>query len=158
MNRLFYISVLGATMMSFAPGPTTGGGAATTQKMTAKELLLAYLSNIQNPQKVADLFAEDGAFEMPYFASVGFPTRYAGKEQIVGMITGLLKQAPTFKFINIKILIETPDQVFAEYEVDTFFNGKPYKQLYMGRLVARDGKIVLIREACDTAVIEKMKG
>jgi hypothetical protein len=114
---------------------------------TAKELMQLYHSNVQNPSAVAALFAADGAIELPYLASVGQSWRTEGPEDIKNMIAGLLKIAPDFKFINIKYYIETPDQVFAEYEVDTLWNGKPYKQLYMGRLVAEQGKIKLIREA-----------
>jgi len=114
---------------------------------TAKELMQLYHSNVQNPSAVAALFAADGAIELPYLASVGKSWRTEGPEDIKNMIAGLLKIAPGFKFINIKYYIETPDQVFAEYEVDTLWNGKPYKQLYMGRLVAEQGKIKLIREA-----------
>ncbi len=114
---------------------------------TAKELMQLYHANVQNPSAVAALFAADGAIELPYLASVGQSWRTEGPEDIKNMITGLLKIAPGFKFINIKYYIETPDQVFAEYEVDTLWNGKPYKQLYMGRLVAEQGKIKLLREA-----------
>ena len=114
---------------------------------TAKELMQLYHSNVQNPSAVAALFAADGAIELPYLASVGQSWRTEGPEDIKNMIAGLLKIAPGFKFINIKYYIETPDQVFAEYEVDTLWNGKPYKQLYMGRLVAEQGKIKLLREA-----------
>ncbi|HEV3412710.1 MAG TPA: nuclear transport factor 2 family protein [Puia sp.] len=114
---------------------------------TAKELLQAYHSNIQNPAAAAALFAADGAIELPYLASVGQSWRTEGPEDIKNMIAGLLKMAPDFRFINIKYYIETPDQVFAEYEVDCLWNGKPYQQLYMGRLVADQGKIKLLREA-----------
>jgi hypothetical protein len=113
---------------------------------TAKELMQAYHSNIQNPSVAAALFATDGAIELPYLASVGQPWHWGGSETIKNMITGLLKMAPDFRFINIKYYIETPDQVFAEYEVDCLWNGKPYKQMYMGRLVAEQGKIKLLRE------------
>ena len=113
---------------------------------TAKELLQAYHSNIQKPDTAASLFAADGAIELPYLASLGQSWRTEGPENIKGMIAGILKMAPDFRFINIKYYIETPDQVFAEYEVDCLFNGKPYKQLYMGRLVAEKGKIKLLRE------------
>jgi hypothetical protein len=114
---------------------------------TAKELLQAYHSNIQNPAAAAALFAADGAIELPYLASVGQSWRTEGPEDIKNMIAGLLKMAPDFRFINIKYYIETPDQVFAEYEVDCLWNGNPYHQLYMGRLVADQGKIKLLREA-----------
>ena len=116
---------------------------------TAKELLQTYHNNIniQNLDVVASLFATDGAVELPYLASLGQSWRTEGPENIKNMFAGLLKMAPDFRFINIKYYIETPDQVFAEYEVECLFNGKPYKQLYMGRLVAEKGKIKLLREA-----------
>ena len=123
---------------------------------TAKELLQAYHSNIQNPVAVAPLFAADGAIELPYLASLGQSWRTEGPENIKNMIAGLLKMAPDFRFINIKYYIETPDQVFAEYEVDCMFNGKPYKQMYMGRLVAENGKIKLIREAMNLYPLMKL--
>ena len=123
---------------------------------SAKELMQAYHSNIQNPEIAASLFAADGAIELPYLASLGQPWRSVGPDDIRGMITGLLKMAPDFRFINIKYYIETPEQVFAEYEVDCLFNGKPYKQLYMGRLVAENGKIKLLREALNLYPIMKL--
>ncbi len=124
---------------------------------TAKELLQAYHANVnaQNPDAVGPLFATDGAIELPYLASLGQSWRTEGPENIKNMIAGLLKMAPDFRFINIKFYIETPDQVFAEYEVDCLFNGKPYKQLYMGRLVAENGKIKLLREAMNLYPVMK---
>ena len=122
----------------------------------AKELMQAYHSNIQNPDAIAPLFTEDGAIELPYLSSLGQSWRTIGPGNIKNMITGLLKMAPEFRFINIKYYIETPDQVFAEYEVDCMFNGKPYKQMYMGRLVAENGKIKLIREAMNLYPLMKL--
>ncbi|HEX9510419.1 MAG TPA: nuclear transport factor 2 family protein [Puia sp.] len=123
---------------------------------TAKELLQAYHSNIQNPDAAAHLFSADGAIELPYLASLGQSWRTEGPENIKNMIAGLLKMAPDFHFINIKYYIETPDQVFAEYEVDCLFNGKPYKQMYMGRLVAEQGKIKLVREGMNLYSVMKL--
>lgn len=125
---------------------------------TAKELLYEYLEKIQTPKDVARLFAEDGAIELPYLKSLNGNYRTEGNDAIEKMLTGLLKQAPGFHFINIQLLIDTPEQVFAEYEVDTLFDGKPYKQLYMGRLVAENGKIKLIREGMDMIAVTKIKG
>jgi len=113
---------------------------------TAKELLQAYHSSIQNPDAAASLFATDGAIELPYLASLGQPWRTEGPENIKNMIASLLKMAPDFKFINIKYYIETPDQVFAEYEVNCLFNGKPYKQFIYGTTCGREGKIKLLQE------------
>ncbi len=124
---------------------------------TATELLQAYISHIDNPSQAALLFAENGAIELPYLQSLGRGYRTEGKTNIEKMLTGLLKQAPAFTFKNVNILIETPEQVFAEYEVDTLFNEKPYKQLYMGRLVAQNGKITLLREGMDSLALAKLK-
>ena len=142
MKKLILISMLIVIAKNIYPQNQTNN---KTMK-TAKELLQSYHSSIQKPDAAASLFATDGAIELPYFASLGQPWRFEGPENIKSMITGLLKMAPDFRFINIKYYIETPDQVFAEYEVDCLFNGKPYKQLYMGRLVAEKGKIKLLRE------------
>jgi len=123
---------------------------------TAKELMQAYHSNIQHPDALESLFTADGAIELPYLSSLGQSWRTIGPGNIKTMITGLLKMAPEFRFINIKYYIETPDQVFAEYEVDCMFNGKPYKQMYMGRLVAEEGKIKLLREALNLYPLMKL--
>src|SRR5579862_4351213 len=43
----------------------------------AKELMLEYTaSSIRDPKKAAEMFAEDGAFEMPYLATFGIPSQY----------------------------------------------------------------------------------
>lgn len=59
---------------------------------------------------------------------------------------------PDFEFKNVRFLIETHEEVFAEYEVEALVSstGKIYRQMYAGRLVARNGKISLLREALDT--------
>ncbi len=151
MKKLILISILIVTIKNIYSQNQTNN---KTMK-TAKELLQSYHSNIQNPDAVTSLFATDGAIELPYFASLNQAWRFEGPENIKNMITGLLKMAPDFKFIHIKFLIQTPDQVFAEYEVDCLFNGKPYKNLYMGRLVAENGKIKLLREALNLYPIMK---
>ena len=153
MKKLILISIVIVTVKNIYSQSQTNNN--KTMK-TAKELLQTYHSNIQNPDAAASLFAADGAIELPYLASLGQSWRSEGPENIKNMITGILKMAPDFKFINIKYYIETPDQVFAEYEVDCLFNGKPYKQLYMGRLVAEKGKIKLLREAMNLYPLIKL--
>ncbi|MCC8411188.1 nuclear transport factor 2 family protein [Mucilaginibacter sp. UR6-1] len=125
--------------------------------MTAKELLLTYLENIGNADKLIDLFAEDGAIELPYLESVNMPWRWEGKQVLHGFFKNLPQSFPGFSFKNIKIHIDTPSQVFAEYEVDVIAakTGRPYHQNYMGKLVAENGKIKLIREAMNMAAVAK---
>ncbi len=124
----------------------------------AEELFNEYINNIGNPEYLASIFAEDGAIELPYMASMGKGWRTVGKENIQNMLTGLRESSPEFRFLNVKTHIVTPNQVFAEYEVDTLMIGKPYKQLYMGRLVAENGKIKLVREGMDLVAVQKVFG
>jgi ketosteroid isomerase-like protein len=114
---------------------------------TPTQLLQAYLAEIQDPAAAAALFAEDGVLELP---TIGAHAR--GPAAIEAFIGGLLAQVPDFRFRNIRIWIETPDQAFGEYDVEALVTatGKTYKQTYAGRLVAEEGKIKLLRESLDT--------
>lgn len=116
---------------------------------TPAQLLNAYLDNIQNPAAAAALFAEDGVLELP---SLGPHVRAVGPVAIAAFIGGLLKNVPDFRFKDVQLFIETADQAFGEYSVEAqvLSTGKLYKQTYAGRLVAKDGKIALLREALDT--------
>ena len=45
----------------------------------ARQLLEEFTaSSFRDPKTAAEMFAEDGAFEMPYLDSLGFPGRYKG--------------------------------------------------------------------------------
>ena len=120
----------------------------------AKTLLKEFLSNIRDPEKASALFAEDGAFEMPFFVSLGLPNRFEGPEGVKGLLTTVLEYYPDFEFKDedITVLIETPDQVFAEYvtHASAAATGRLAHHLFMGRLVAENGQITLIREALNT--------
>lgn len=118
----------------------------------AKQLLAAYLESIRDPRAAAALFADDGVLELPYLKSLGIDGRAQGPKTIEGFIASLIAKVPDFQFKDVRYLIETPEQVFAEYEVEALVpsTGKIYRQMYAGRLVARDGKIALLREALDT--------
>ena len=120
---------------------------SSVQNKTAGELLRAYLAEIQDPAAAAALFADDGAIELP---SIG--ARAQGPADIERFIRGLLEKVPDFRFQNIRIWIETPDQAFGEYDVEApvVTTGKLYRQSYAGRLVAEGGKIKLLRESLDT--------
>ena len=124
---------------------------------TAKELLLGYLEHINNPDEAIKLFADDAVIELPYLASLGLNYQMKGKEVIYNFLKNLPDTFTNFKFRNIQIHIDTPDQAFGEYGVDAIVNStsKPYHQTYMGRLVAEDGKIKLLREALDMIVVAR---
>lgn len=119
---------------------------------SAKELLLQYLQHINDADKVIELFSEDATIELPYLQSLGMPWQWVGKDTLLAFLKNLPTMFPGFEFQNIQVYIDTPDQVFGEYDVDCTVasTGLPYRQSYMGRLVAADGKIKLIREALNT--------
>lgn len=124
---------------------------------TASELLNQYLASIRDPKAAAALFADDGVLELPYLASLGSTTGARGPAAIEKFISGLLAKVPDFAFRNVSLHIETPTQVFGEYEVEAPVpsTGKIYRQMYAGRLVAEGGKIKLLRESLDTVAAQK---
>jgi ketosteroid isomerase-like protein len=124
---------------------------------TAKDLLLGYLANINDPNKAIELFADDATIELPYLASLGLPWQWHGKETIRKFLENLPMTFPGFGFSNIRIHIDTPDQAFGEYDAHckVASTDRAYHQTYMGRLVAENGKIKLLREALDMAQVAK---
>jgi uncharacterized protein len=127
---------------------------------TAKELLETYLAAISagDTEKAIALFANDGGIEFPYFGSVNLPTRFQGPKALKEFFAPVMDGAENFKFKNIKIFAsEDGNHVSGEYEVDAIIKktGRPYKQLYGGRLIAENGKIKLLREFCDTVEVAK---
>lgn len=123
----------------------------------AKTLLREFLGNIRDPEKASSLFAEDGAFEMPFFVSLGLPNRFEGPEGVKGLLTTVLEYYPDFEFKDedITVLIDTPDQVFAEYVTHSTAaaTGRLGHHLFMGRLVAENGQIKLLREGLNTIAV-----
>jgi hypothetical protein len=69
--------------------------------------------------------------------------------EFFNFVGGTLYPNLCFKSEDINVLIETPDQVFAEYTVHTKAarTGRILHHLFAGRLVARKGKITLVRES-----------
>ena len=83
----------------------------------ARTLLLELLAVIPNGERVAALFADDGVVELPFLHALGMPTRHQGRTQIrdfYNLVGGSTRTSPSGRR-STTILIETPDQVFAEY-------------------------------------------
>ncbi len=115
---------------------------------TAKELLQAYIDG--TAKEASALFADNGALELPYLADLGVDPRYEGPETIGSFLTFLHeKMYPGFKFVDVKIYIDTPDQAFGEYTIrqKSGISGRDVHQRFFGHCVAANGKIVLLREA-----------
>jgi len=115
---------------------------------TALELLQSYLDNIRTPAASAALFAGDGVLELPTVQA-----HARGPAAVEALISGLLAKVPDFRFKDLRVWIDTPDKVFAEYSVEALVvgTGKVYRQTYAGVLIAEGGRIKLLREALDTA-------
>ncbi len=116
----------------------------------SRALLLDYLAAIRDPERAASLFANDGAFELPFLRSLGVEPRYSGRGEIITLLAQLLKLYPNFAFApdDIHILIETPEKTFAEYvaHARAAATGRTVHHLFTGYLVAKAGEIKLLRE------------
>lgn len=118
----------------------------------AKQLLEEFTAfSFRDPRTAAEMFTEDGAFEMPYLESVGFPGRYQGHEQIRGFFAFVRELYPDMEFHDTKIVCEQADGrvVVAEYKFTARSSktGRMIHHLFMGRLEAENGKIKLLRES-----------
>ena len=120
---------------------------------SASVLFKDYLDSVNagNPKIVAEFFTEDGYIDAPYVASFGMPSKIKGTAAIEATMQGLLQNAPNFHFTSLKIILETPTEVVAEYESEAVLaNGRDYKQLYIGHITSKDGKIISHREFLNT--------
>jgi uncharacterized protein len=119
----------------------------------AKDLMLAYLAG--TAEQTGALFAEGGTLELPYLASIGMPPVTTGPAEITKFL-GFLHSTlyPGFAFEDVKIHLQAPDQVFAEYHINhkSGISGKDVRQQFFGHLEAKDGKIKRLREAIDVVV------
>ena len=125
----------------------------------AQELLEEFTAaSFRDPKKAAEMFTDDGAFEMPYRESVGLPGRYGGREAIEGFFRSVRELYPDMDLENVKVMMDTPEQVFAEYEftAQSSKTGRTIRLLFFGRLVAEGGKIKLLRESVN--LVELARG
>ena len=122
-----------------------------SEHKSATELLHAVLAVVPDGEKVAELFAEEGALELPYLHSFGMETRYEGHEAIAAFYVGLTNLYPDFGFKpeDTTVLIETPEKVAAEYVAHSTSagTGRRVHLLFPAVLIAEQGKIKLLREA-----------
>lgn len=120
---------------------------------TAADLLKDYLASVSNgdAKSVASFFAEDGLIDAPYIESLGMPSKIVGVPAIEATMKSLLQNAPNFHFTRVDVILETPNEVVAEYESEaTLANGRKYRQLYMGHVTSREGKITRHKEFLNT--------
>jgi ketosteroid isomerase-like protein len=124
-----------------------------TKQATAFQIFSDFLESVgKGDAKVsASYFDMNGYIEAPYVTSLGFPTKTEGQASIEAALKMVKQAAPNFQFKNIKAIMETPNEVVAEYEVETTMaNSRAYKQQYIAHVVVKDGKIVSHREFLNT--------
>jgi uncharacterized protein len=102
-------------------------------------------SVIPDGERSATLVAKDGVVELPFLHVIGIPTRYQGHvaiREFFNFVGGTLYPDFGFKPEDINVLIETPEQVFAEYTAHTTATrtGRILHHLFAGRLVAKKGQ------------------
>jgi hypothetical protein len=123
---------------------------AITMK-NAKTLLLEFLAAVTHHQDAAALFAEDGALDLPFLHSLGIPWRHQGRQAIREVQASLAGLYVDIGFLpeDTHVLIDTPEQVFAEYMAHTTAKatGRTLHHLFAARLVAENGLIKLVRES-----------
>src|ERR1700680_2354338 len=106
--------------MSWRAGSAAAGTPGSRKAITMKEaktLLLEFLAAVPPGQNAPALFAEDGAVELPFLHSVGIPWRHQGRQaisEVQASLAGLYLDL-AFKPEDTHVLIDTPEQVFAEY-------------------------------------------
>ena len=123
----------------------------------AKTLLLELLAVIPDGDRDAQPSShQDEVLELPLLHAVGSQTRRVGRTAVMGSIHfagGKLYRDFVFKPQDIKVLIETPNQAFAEYtttHTTAASTGRLIHHLFAGRLVAEQGKIKLLRKSLNT--------
>jgi uncharacterized protein len=86
---------------------------------------------------------------MPYLESFGLPGRYEGREAIDGFFRFVRELYPDMPLENIKVLIDTPEQAFADYEftAQSSKTDAPSANSFSGVWSQRTGKIKLLRES-----------
>ena len=123
----------------------------------AKTLLLEFLAAVTDGRNAAALFAEDGAVELPFLYSLGIPWRHRGRQAISALqdsLAGLYLDF-AFKPEDTHVLIDTPEQVFAEYMAHPRVRatGRTVHHMFTGRLVAENGQIKLLRESLNPVAV-----
>src|ERR1700757_3706299 len=121
----------------------------------AKTLLPEFLAAVTRGQNAAALFAEDGAVELPFLHSLGIPWRHRGRQAISELQASLagLYLDFAFKPEDTHVLIDTQEQVFAEYMAHPTARatGRTVHHLFTGRLVAENCHIKLLGAYLDAA-------
>lgn len=100
----------------------------------------------------------DIALEFPFAASIGMPTRVAGRENVEPYIDQIDTLLPGLTFRDVRLMpLADPDTVLLEYRgASPAANG--YEQNYITIMRFAQGKLVLYREYWDTTELTRALG
>jgi uncharacterized protein len=101
----------------------------------------------------AALFAEDAIFELPYAGIFNAPTRREGREAIQGGMEWFMSLIGDLKVGPVTVHpLAGRDAVVAEYAVTGVMkaSAKPFDQIYIVRVEAKNGLITYFSEYFDT--------
>lgn len=133
----------------------TGSVLTASAQRTKKASIIfsEYLAAVSSgdPKAASSFLADSGYIEAPYVAAFGMPSKFQGKDAIEATMAGVLKLAPNFHFTGMRVVMETSDQVVAEYESEaTTATGRSYKMQYIGVIITKNGKILSHKEYLNT--------
>ncbi len=109
--------------------------------------------------RCVDLFADDGAWELPYFPSIGIGSRFEGKKQVRAAFELIRSHFSSFTLSNIEIHEhKNKSGLFVEFHSEGFIDGteRLYSQDYVTRLEVENGKIKLLREYLNIIATARM--
>src|SRR5258708_20528533 len=107
------------------------------------------MAAVTDGRNASALFAKAGAVELPFLHSLGIPWRHRGRQAISALqdsLAGLYLDF-AFKPEDTHVLIDTPQQVFAEYMAHprTKATGRTVHHMFTGRLLPETAQIKLLR-------------
>lgn len=110
--------------------------------------LSKFTSSEMSPKAYGELFTIDAVQEFPY-APAPYAKEVIGRAAITEYISNVVNGATNWNFKNFVFSTTSdPETVYVEFEgsADVIATGKPYHQIYVGRITLKDGKISRYRE------------
>ncbi|MFJ8235433.1 nuclear transport factor 2 family protein [Ureibacillus sp. NPDC094379] len=121
-----------------------------------------YILSETGTEESFEHFADDIVLEFPYAPSLNMPDRFEGKEAATTYLRQMLTQLKGLKLHSIQSYAAEgdPNIIINEYLGDAQTSGgNTYTQSYMGKMVFRDGKVILLREFWNPmAVVDATNG
>lgn len=117
--------------------------------MTTADLAERFLTALttRNVDKVMPLWNEDGVLEFP-FVPEGSPGTFEGVDSIRRTLASAFIQRPKMGFFDVRAYQATdPNLAFVEFRGDMMLqSGAPYKNIYIAKVEARNGKLLHFKE------------